>query len=292
MLEKGHQAVQTSIISIIGNAFLAAIKLIAGIMGSSFALIADAIESITDIVASFIVFLGLKYALRSPDKNHPYGHGRAEPLITFIVVGFLLLSATLIIIQSIRNLMIPQTPPKSFTLIILGGIIIFKETFYRFVNRKSKETGSTSLKADAWHHRSDAITSMMAFIGIAISIYFGEGFEKAEDIAAMIAGGIIIYNAYLIFRPALGEIMDEHVYDKQVEKVKALAMEVEGIVDTEKCLIRKTGMYYWVDVHVVVDAKISVAEGHLIGHDLKDRLMQKYPEIINVLVHIEPDKYI
>jgi cation diffusion facilitator family transporter len=292
MSEKGQQAIQTSIISIIGNAFLAAVKLVAGILGSSFALIADAIESMTDIVSSFIVFLGLKYALRSPDENHPYGHGRAEPLVTFIVVGFLILSATLILIQGIRNLMVPQSPPESFTLLILGGIILFKEVFYRFVNRRSQETGSTSLKADAWHHRSDAITSLMAFIGILISIYFGEGFEKAEDIAAMVAGLIILFNAYRIFRPALGEIMDEHLYDEQVIKVKSFAKSIPGIIDTEKCYIRKSGMHYWVDVHVVVDAEISVAEGHLIGHQLKDQLMAKFPEIINVFVHIEPDKHI
>ena len=188
--------------------------------------------------------------------------------------------------------MSPQIAPQPYTLIVLGAIIVIKEGFYRFVNRRSKETQSTSLKADAWHHRSDAITSAMAFIGIVISIYFGEGFEKAEDIAALVAAFIIIYNAFLIFRPALGEIMDEHVYDEQVTKIKKFAKGVPGIIATEKCFVRKSGMDYFIDVHIIVDAKITVSEGHLIGHQLKDGLMAEFPQIKNVLVHVEPDRYI
>jgi cation diffusion facilitator family transporter len=292
MAGQGEKAIQTSVYSIIGNILLATVKLVTGILGQSFALIADAIESMSDIIASVIVFLGLKYSTRKPDENHPYGHGKAEPLVTFVVVGFLLVSATIIIIQSIKNILSPQLPPQPFTLIVLGAIIIIKEGFYRFVNRRSKETDSTSLKADAWHHRSDAITSAMAFVGIVISIYFGEGFEKAEDIAALVAAFIIIYNAFLIFRPALGEIMDEHVYDEQVSKIKKFATGVPGIIATEKCYVRKSGMDYFIDVHIIVDAKITVSEGHYIGHQLKDGLMEAFPQIKNVLVHVEPDRYI
>lgn len=292
MSGRGQKAIQTSVFSILGNIVLAAVKLIAGVLGNSFALIADAIESITDIVASFIVYLGLRYSTRSPDKNHPYGHGKAEPLITFIVVVFLLLSASLIAYQGIRNILSPQAAPESFTLIILGGIILVKEGFYRFVNRRSEDTASTSLKADAWHHRSDAITSLVAFVGILISIFFGEGFESAEDVAALVAALIIVYNAYRIFRPALSEIMDEQVYEEQVAKVKELAGETQGIIDTEKCYIRKSGMNYYIDIHVIVDANLTVAEGHLIGHRFKDQLMKRYEEIEDVLVHIEPDRHI
>jgi len=292
MQDSSKKAIRTSILSIFGNIALALIKGITGILGNSYALIADAIESITDIFSSFIVFLGLKYASRSPDKNHPYGHGRAEPLVTFIVVGFLLVSATIIAIESIRNITSPQTAPEPYTLIVLGIIILIKEGFYRYVNNKSIETNSSSLKADAWHHRSDAITSGMAFLGISISIFFGPGFEAAEDFAALVASAFILYNAYLIFRPALGEIMDEHLYDELVEGIKKYSTGIPGVIGTDKCLIRKTGMNYFVDLHVIVSGDISVKEGHLIGHELKDALMLKFPQIADVLMHIEPDKKI
>ena len=286
--QKSKTAVKASLVSIAGNLALVIIKGATGILGNSFALIADAIESLTDVVSSFIVFLGLRYASRSPDKNHPYGHGRAEPLITFIVVGFLLVSATIILIQSIRNLQSPQTVPESYTLWVLGGIILIKEGFYRFIARKSRETESTSLKADAWHHRSDAITSLMAFIGILISLTFGPGFEKAEDLAAIVASVVIIYNAYLIFRPALSEVMDEHIHDAFIAEIKEFATRTKGVIDTEKCLVRKSGMDYFVDLHVIVDGYLTVREGHQIGHNLKDDLMRHFPKIRDVLVHIEP----
>lgn len=292
MKDNSKKAIRTSIVSIFGNLSLALIKGITGILGNSFALIADAIESLTDVFASLIVYLGLRYSSKSPDEKHPYGHGKAEPLVTFIVVGFLLVSATIITIQSIKNITTPQEAPKSYTLIILVGIILIKEIFYRFVNKKSDETKSTSLKADAWHHRSDAITSLMAFIGISISIFMGPGFESAEDYAALVAAAFIMYNAFLIFRPALGEIMDENVHIEMMENIRKFSLEVPGILGTEKCLIRKAGMNYFVDLHVIVSGEISVKEGHLLGHNLKDTLMEKIPEIADVLMHIEPDAHL
>jgi cation diffusion facilitator family transporter len=156
--------------------------------------------------------------------------------------------------------------------------------------RKSKETNSSSLKADAWHHRSDAITSVMAFIGIAIAIIFGKGFETADDWAALLASGFILYNSYLIFRPALGEIMDEHLYDDLIEEIREKSMAVNGILGTEKCFIRKAGMKYYVDLHAIVDGQISVKQGHAIAHNLKDHLTAEIPSLAQVLIHIEPSK--
>jgi cation diffusion facilitator family transporter len=205
------------------------------------------------------------------------------------VVGFLVLSATIIAYESIQNLQSPQEAPEKFTLIVLAVIVIIKELFYRMVAKKSNETKSSSLKADAWHHRSDAITSLMAFIGISIAIFMGEGYEKADDWAALFASGFIIYNAYLIFRPALGEIMDEHLYDDLVAEIRTISMGVDGVVDTEKCLVRKAGLSFHVDLHLIVNGAITVLEGHVIAHRLKDELLQKLPEINDVLIHIEPD---
>lgn len=285
-----QKAIKATWFSIIGNTSLALIKGLAGYFGNSYALIADAIESSTDIFASFLVLFGIKYSSRPADKNHPYGHGRAEPLITFIVVVFLVTSATIIAYESIQNIGQPHELPHIWTLFVLGPIIIWKEISYRLVMKRGKETNSSSLKADAWHHRSDAITSVAAFIGISVAIFMGEGYETADDWAALFASGFILYNSYLILRPALGEIMDEHLYDDLIEEIRAVSQKVDGIVDTEKCFIRKAGMQYHVELHATVDANITVKQGHDLSHNLKERLRQEIPQLGHVLIHIEPDE--
>ncbi|HEY9184122.1 MAG TPA: cation diffusion facilitator family transporter [Salegentibacter sp.] len=289
MNENTQKAIQASFLSILGNAVLAVVKFVTGIFGNSYALIADGIESTTDVFSSFLVLLGLKYSSKPPDENHPYGHGKAEPLITFAVVGFLVVSATVIAYESIDHIRTPHKTPESYTLIVLAVIVIIKEVFYRFFSKKGDETKSTSLKADAWHHRSDAITSLMAFIGISFAILMGPGYETADDWAALLASGFILYNAYLILRPALGEVMDEHMFDDMIADIRETSEKVPGVLETEKCLVRKTGMHFHVDLHIIVDAHITVKEGHDIAHDVKEELLSELPEIFDVLIHVEPE---
>jgi cation diffusion facilitator family transporter len=284
-------AVKATYFSIASNATLAAIKGLAGFFGNSYALTADAIESTTDIFSSFLVLFGIKYSNKPADENHPYGHGRAEPLITFLVVGFLITSATIIAYESINNIGTPHELPKSWTLFVLGAIIIWKEYSFRLVMKRSVESNSSSLKADAWHHRSDAITSVAAFIGISIALILGKGYEEADDWAALFAAGFIFYNSYKIFRPALGEIMDEHLNEDLIVEIRKVAQKVDGVVNTEKCFIRKAGMKYHVDLHAIVNANITVKEGHEISHVLKDTLREEIPELGHVLIHIEPTNY-
>jgi cation diffusion facilitator family transporter len=282
-------AVKATYFSIVGNTCLAIIKGLAGFFGNSYALIADAIESTTDIFSSFLVLFGIKYSNRPADANHPYGHGRVEPLITFLVVGFLITSATIIAYESIDNIGTPHELPKPWTLIVLGAIIIWKEYSFRLVMKRGVQTNSSSLKADAWHHRSDAITSVAAFVGISIALFLGKGYEAADDWAALFASAFILYNSYLIFRPALGEIMDEHLYEDLEAQIRKIAVSVEGVVATEKCFIRKSGMKFHIDLHAVVDGTISVKEGHDIAHLLKDTLRENIIELGHVLIHIEPN---
>ena len=213
-------AIKATYFSIIGNTILATVKGVAGYFGNSYALIADAIESTADIFASFLVLFGIKYSNKPADENHPYGHGRAEPLVTFLVVGFLITSATIIAYESIKNIGTPHELPHPFVLLVLIPIIIWKEISFRIVIKKSKETNSSSLKADAWHHRSDAITSIAALIGVSIALLAGKGYESADDWAALFASGFILYNSYHIFRPALVEIMDEHKFDDQINQIR------------------------------------------------------------------------
>lgn len=282
------QAKRTALLSVVTNALLAGVKGTAGVIGHSDALIADAIESCADIFSSFLVLFGIHYASKPPDEDHPYGHGKAEPLVTFAVVGFLLVSATIIAIESVRHLYEKQEQPAFFTLYVLAAIILIKELSYQYVYRKGQQTNSSSLKADAWHHRSDAISSLIAFLGILATFLFGKGFEKADDWAALIASFFIVYNAYRIFRPALGEIMDEHTHHELIDQIHVAAANVPGVMGIEKCWARKNGMSYVVDLHLEIDGNLSVTEGHGISHALKDHLMEVFPYLTDVLIHIEP----
>ena len=282
-------AKKTAYFSILGNICLASIKIFSGILGNTYALIADGIESLGDTLSSILVLFGLKYSQKPADKNHPYGHGKIEPLITFIIVGILIFSSFFIAYQSFINIKTPHQLPESWTLIILGIIIIWKEISFQIVLKNSKLTHSTSLKADAWHHRADAITSIAAFIGISLALFLGEGYETADDWAALLASLIILFNAYSIFRPALREIMDEDNYTELTVKINTISKEVEGVIGIEKCYIRKVGMQYCIDIHLVVSGNISVKQGHDIAHKLKDILCKKIEVIHSIIIHIEPD---
>ncbi|MDT8346302.1 MAG: cation diffusion facilitator family transporter [Flavobacteriaceae bacterium] len=281
-------AIRTIYLSIASHLVLVAVKLIAGIKGHAFALVADGIESSTDVFSSLLLLLGLYYSRRPPDENHPYGHGKIEPLLTFVVVAFLTVSALFIAYQSIYYIQTPHQAPEPWTLIVLGAIILWKEISYRYVSRKGKSNQSTVLNAEAWHHRSDAITSAAAFVGIGLAWILGEAWAVADDWAALLASGFILYNAYLIFRPALGEVMDENLHEDLIEEIRSIAIKVKGVKATEKCLVRKVGMKYHVDLHAEVKASISVAEGHAIAHALKDRLQHELQQLEDVHIHIEP----
>ncbi len=284
-----RRAINTAMLSMVGNGILAVAKGITGVLGNSHALIADAVESLNDFLASMLVVFGLRYATLPPDENHPYGHGKAEPLVTFLVVAILVASAVIIAWQSVLNLSSPREAPEAYTLVVLVAIIVIKETMYRVVSKGSHLTGSSSLKADAWHHRSDAITSAAAFMGIAIALVMGEGYEHADDWAALVGCGIILFNAYRIFRPALAEVMDENVHPQIEAIVRDVAMLVNGVDGTEKCFVRKTGLNYHIDLHLRVDGKLTVHEGHAIAHRVKDNIRKSLPSVADVHIHVEPN---
>ncbi|AZQ64507.1 cation transporter [Flammeovirga pectinis] len=287
--EEKKRAFKTTWLSIIGNILLTITKGSVGIIGNSQAMIADAIESCADIISSFVVLAGLNFSTKAPDENHPYGHGKIEPFATFITIGFLITSALIIGVQSIQRISSNDNSiPSSYTLIVLGVIILIKYNLYKYILRKGKQLNSSSLEADAGHHKSDAIISLSAFIGISISIFGGEGYEHADSWAALFAVGIILFNSYLLFRPAFGEIMDENLYDDLIDLVKQETVKVDGVIDTEKCFIRKMGFKFYVDLHIIVDGEKSVREGHDIAHAVKDSLKADFNEIADILIHVEP----
>jgi len=283
-----EQGIHTTIIGIITSIVLAAIKAIAGVMGNSYALIADAIESASDVFTSIIVLTGLKIARRPADETHPYGHGKAEPFAGIIVSAALFIAAIVIIIQSLHEIITPHHAPAPFTLIVLVTVVITKEFLFRFIIKVGNSVDSVAVKNDAWHHRSDAITSGAAFIGIAIALIGGSGYEQADDYAALCASAIIIYNAFRLFRPALFEIMDAAPSPEIIRKVVEASLMVNGVVAIDKCFARKMGFQYYIDMHVIVDGNISVHKGHEISHEVKDKLVDSFQNISDVLIHIEP----
>ena len=283
-----NRGLKTTLTGIITSFILAAIKIFSGIVGNSYALTADGIESLTDIFTSSIVLTGLYFASKPADEDHPYGHGKAEPFSGIAVALGIFIAAFVIIIQSIDEIITPHHAPAPFTLIVLILVIITKETLFRFVIKVGTSVNSIALKSDAWHHRSDAITSAAAFIGISIALIGGDGYESTDDFAALFASIIIIINAYRIFKPALYELLDTAPPIHITQKVRDVAGKVENVMGIDKCFVKKMGFDYFVDIHVLVDANLPVYKGHEIAHQVKAELMKEFSNIGDVLVHIEP----
>ncbi|MEO5977075.1 MAG: cation diffusion facilitator family transporter [Chryseolinea sp.] len=279
---------RSTAIGILVSALLAIIKGVGGVLGNSYALIADAIESTADIFTSAMMWLGLRWSHRPADKDHPYGHGKGEALIALGISLVLVIAAVIIGVKSVQNIITPHKIPAAYTLIILIVVIATKEILYRFVLKTGRQINSEAVKADAFHHRSDAITSVAAFIGISIGLIGGPGYEVADDYAALFASCIIIVNAVLIARPAIGELLDEELDPELNKEVRKIAKDVNKVIRVEKCRIRKMGSFKIADLHIWVDKNLTVEEGHRISHEVKDLIQKKYPLFADVMIHIEP----
>jgi len=283
------RGLRTTLLGMVVNILLVAGKLAAGILGHSHALVADAVESLADIFSSIVVWRGLVVAEEPEDEDHPYGHGKAEPLASAMVSTMLLLAAGGITYTAIRSLISgAHEGPRAFTLIVLIAVIVIKESLFRFVSSEAESVDSTAVKTDAWHHRSDAITSLAAAVGITISLIGGAAYVGADDIAAVIAAGIIAFNGATLLRPALNELMDAQPNRELIAQIRQVAAANKGVERVEKCFVRKMGHRYFVDMHIEVAPKMTVQQGHEISHEVKDRIREKFPAVRDVLVHIEP----
>jgi cation diffusion facilitator family transporter len=270
------------------NVLVASAKITAGIFGNAYVLIADGIESALDIAGSVIIWGGLKVAARPPDATHPYGHGKAEPIAAVLVAIGVLAAALGIAIQSVRELFRPHHGPAPFTLVVLIIVVMVKEVLYRYVIRLGRDVESTALQTDAWHHRTDALTSIAAFIGISLALIGGKAWQGADDWAAIFACGLIGANGYRLLKPALYEIMDTAPRGEIIDRVRTAAAAVPGVMEIDKCFARKMGLSFYVDLHVKVNGNISVREGHDIAHQVKRAIQETDPRIADVLVHVEP----
>jgi len=285
---RSSHGVRPVIFGMLVNIALAFFKITVGIIGTSYALVADGIESVADVFTSFVVITGTRVGALPPDANHPYGHGKAESLAAFTVSLILIFSAGIIAYKSIQEIVTPQHSPAFYTLIALILVVLVKEGMYHRLKRAALETGLSTLTADAWHHRSDAMTSMAAFVGILIALIGGEKFAAADDWAALFASGIIFWNARGILKGAVGEIMDESVPEDLVEKIRACCKKMEDVFDVETCRARRSGLGYFVDLHIEVDGNLTVKQGHDIAHKVKGDLFKADLNIIDVIIHVEP----
>jgi cation diffusion facilitator family transporter len=270
------------------NIGLMVVKITVGVVGNCYALVADGVESASDIVTSTVTWLGFKLSLRPADADHPYGHGKIESVAGAFSGFSLLAAASLIVWQSLQQILTVHQAPAWYTLPVLVLVVIVKTAVSRKVMAAGAAIDSTAVTGDAWHHRSDAITSGAAAVGIALALFGGSRFASADDWAALLACGIIYFNGLSILKGAAHEILDGNVGGEFQSEVMAAARGVDGIVDVEKCRIRKSGTDYFVEIHIHVPAAMPVLEGHAVGHRVKDAIMAEKESVRDVIVHIEP----
>jgi cation diffusion facilitator family transporter len=250
--------------------------------------VADGIESMLDVVSGLVVAGSLKIAAQPPNEEYPYGYGKVEPAAALVIATGLLAAAIGISIQSVREIRTPHHAPEPYTLLVLVLVVVTKELLFRFLFRTGESIDSSALRTDAWHHRSDSLTSLAAFIGISLALALGKGYESADDWAALFAAGVIAFNGLRLIRTAWREMLDASLPEEVVEDIREIARSVDGVAGIDMCRVRKSGLGLWVDIHVEVHGDMSVRDGHEIAHHVKDALMASKHHVMDAVVHIEP----
>ena len=286
--ESASAGIRASLGAVLVSLALGAIKIITGIVGGSYALMADGIESMLDVGSGLVVAGSLKLAAQPPDEDYPFGYGKVEPVAALIIATGLLAAAVVIAIQSVREIIAPERAPAAFTLIVLVLVVAIKELLYRYLSRAGESIGSQALRTDAWHHRSDSLTSLAAFIGISVALIGGEGYEQADGWAALFAAGVIAFNGVQLVRAGWREMMDAALPERVVEDIREISRRVDGVAGIDMCRVRKSGLGLWVDIHVEVHGDMTVRDGHEIAHRVKDALMASKHNVMDAVVHIEP----
>ncbi len=282
---RGHRLAQ---IGLVINALLTVVKLVAGLVGNAYALVADAIESATDMVGSMVVISGLRIASRDPDDRYPFGYGRAEALAAATVSALMFGAAAGIAIEAVSEIRTPHHAPASWTLGVLAAVIVVKELLAKYVLAAGTASGSVVVKADAWHHRSDAITSGAAFVGISVALIGGPGWEAADDWSALVASAVICANGLRLLHVALAELMDRAPEPALLATVSDAARSTPGVRAIEKLKVRRSGTALYVDIHVQAEPTLSLHDAHILSGRVKSAIRQQVPSAIGVLIHMEP----
>jgi cation diffusion facilitator family transporter len=288
MSERVRRGIRSAQAGLFVNIGLVLTKLIAGLVGNAFVLVADAVESSTDIFSSLIVWRGLHLAARPADEDHPFGHGKAEPLAAAVVALMLIAAAIGIAVVAVREIRSPHHLPAPFTLVVAIVVIAVKELLYRRIARVGDEVGSTAVKTDAWHHRSDAITSAAAFGGIAIALWGGPGWEAADDWAALVAAAVVATNGIRMLSPAVHDLMDRVPGGDVSARIASAALDVPGVLAIEQLRVRGSGLDHAVDLHVQADPALSLHDAHVLSGRVKTAIRQAVPTAVSVLIHMEP----
>ncbi|WP_459556410.1 cation diffusion facilitator family transporter [Lacunimicrobium album] len=285
-----RDAIRASWLGIVANLGLGLVKLISGIVGNSFALISDAFNSIGDAMTSIAVLSALKIAQRPADNEHPYGHTRAEAIAASNVAVVVFVSATLIGYEAIRRMMstAPVEPLAGWTVLVAAANMIIKEGLFRYKMNVGKKTGSMSMIANAWDHRSDALCSLAVLIGLSILLIGGPQYAWAEKAAAIVVAVGIMYSSIHLYRASAAELMDPQASEEMVNEILKVAQQDPDVANVETLLVRKTGLEYLIDIHIEVDGSLTVKDGHDIGHRVKKSLLDAFPNVLDVLVHLEP----
>ncbi|MHC2069671.1 cation diffusion facilitator family transporter [Bremerella sp. T1] len=283
-----REAIRAALLGLVVNLTLGIVKLVGGIAGGSFALISDAVNSLGDSLTSIVVLGALWYAQRPADQEHPYGHTRAEAVAASNVALLILISALFVGWEAISRLNTQHDIPPSWTLWIAGANVIIKEALYRYKRRIGQKTGSAAILANAWDHRSDALCSLAVLIGLSIVLWGGPACIWADEMAALLVVAAIAWSSGLLFRSSVSELLDPQADEKLVAQIRDTALQVPGVRHVETLRVRKTGLEYLADIHIQVDANLTVDEGHRIGHRAKDRLLHEFASLRDVLVHLEP----
>ena len=279
---------RVTVLAVLVSVALASVKVVAGLAGNSYALVADGIESVLDVFASLVVLGGLQLSVVPRTERFPYGLGKAEALGALAVATVLVIAAVGISVQAVREILVPHAAPAPFTLLVLVGVVVTKELLFRTIFAKAEAIGSRALAADAWHHRADAITSLAAFIGISAALVLGEGYESADDWAALLACGVIAFTGGRLFRAALADILDVAAPAEVEGEIRHIADDVPGVAGVDACRIRRSGLAYLIDIHVKVDGNLPVRRGHELAHEVKNALLASSIPVLDVLVHVEP----
>ena len=288
MKDRTARGIRAARFALAVSGVLVAVKVTAGLLGSSYALVADGVESTLDIFSSLIVWRALAVAERHPDERYHFGYGKAESLAGAAVATMLLVAALGISVQAVREIFTPHHAPAPFTLVVLVLVILTKMALSRWMLALGTQVGSPAVQADAWHHRADAITSGAAFVGISVALAGGPAWAPADDVAALLASGVIAYNGIRLLRPALEDLMDRAPDAEVLRRVEAAARGVTGVREVEKVQARRAGVGQFVTLHVEADPAMTLRDAHALGHEVKDAVQASLPDILDVLVHMEP----
>ncbi|WP_339613420.1 cation diffusion facilitator family transporter [uncultured Rubinisphaera sp.] len=283
-----RDAFRAALIGLVVNLTLGLVKMFAGVVARSSALIADAVNSLGDALTSLAVLYGLNIAQRPADAEHPYGHMRAEGIAATNVAIGIIISAGIVGWEAMMRFgeIAPRTP--WWAIAIAGGNVVLKEWLFQYKLSVGRRTRSASIIANAWDHRSDALCSLAVFAGLLIIRWGGPGWIDA--LAAIIVSMGVIASGIHLFRSSASELMDEQADPEFLASIHKTALAVTGVEDVETLLVRKVGLEYFADVHIEVNPSITVDFGHRIGHDVKDRLLKQHPELRDVLIHLEPHR--